>query len=265
MPKSVKRLSFQRVVTYTYTADMPGYAVESDANALVAANLPGGTNSIGLLLAGAPASGGVISNGAWSVSTAGTRVEPYGTFTPSFAYAIGARVAPSAANAARLHVVTVAGTSAASEPTWATTVGTTNVSGGATFMAIDKFAIPAVMAISTVYTAGQVLKPSTNSVKEYLVTVGGTSAASLPTFTSFDAVGNTTTSGGVTLLCIAGVTIYATQTLYSFGQAVKSSGAQTQEWICSVAGKTDDTAGTILTGTVGATVVSGTASFLRVA
>lgn len=265
MPKSTRRVTFTRSVTFTYTADVANYVGSSDADALAAANLPGGVNSIGELLAGSLAANGSISRGAWAVSGAGVLVEPIGLFVPSFAYSVGQRVAPSINPANRIFVVRTAGTSAGSEPTWNTTVGQTTASGGVTFMAIDRFATPTTRANSTAYTAGQVIRPSANSLKEYLVVTGGTSGAAAPSFVGAnDAVGATITDGTVTLLCIAGKSDYATLTNYFLGDVVTPNSSSSEEYVCVTAGRTDTSASSALTASVGNNVTIGTAAFRRV-
>lgn len=199
MAKTTKRITFTRTITLAYTADMPAFAAETDAAALAAANLPGGVNSIGNLLAQSAAANGTYSEGDWSVSGTGTAVEPYGIFVPSYAYAIGDRICPP--GSAVMQICRVAGTSAASEPTWSTTTGASTTSGGAQFTAVPKFYTVSNFAVSTAYTVGQIVRSATGNTREFMVTVAGTSAASAPTWPS--VVGNTVVSGGVTFLCIS--------------------------------------------------------------
>lgn len=200
MAKTTKRIAFTRTITLTYTADMPAFGAETDANALVAANLPGGVNSIGNLLAQSAAANGTYSEGAWSVSGTGAAIEPYGIFVPSYAYAIGDRICPP--GSAVMQICRVAGTTAASEPTWGTATGASTTSGGAQFTAVPKFYTSTVFAVSTAYnTVGQIVRSGAGNTREFMVTVAGTSAASAPTWPS--VVGNTVVSGGVTFLCIS--------------------------------------------------------------
>lgn len=199
MAKTTKRVEFQRTITVKYFADMPAFGAETDANALVAANLPGGINSIGNLLAQSAAASGTYTEGAWSVSTAGVAIEPYGIFVPSYAYAIGDRICPP--GSAVMQICRVAGTSAASEPAWSTATGASTTSGGAQFTAVPKFYTVSNFAVSTAYTVGQIVRSAGGSTRELLVTVAGTSAASAPTWPT--TVGTTVVSGGVTFLCIS--------------------------------------------------------------
>lgn len=199
MAKTTKRIEFQRTITVKFTADMPGFAAETDAAALSAAGLPNGVLNIGNLLARSTGANGVWTEGAWSVSTAGTAIEPYGIFVPSFAYAIGGRINPAGGD--RLQICRVAGTSAASEPTWSTTIGASTTSGGAQFTCVSKFYTVSNFAVSTAYTVGQIVRPTAGNTREFLVTVAGTSAASAPTWPT--TVGTTVVSGGVTFLCIS--------------------------------------------------------------
>lgn len=266
MSKSTKRVTFTRTVTQTYTADMAGFAGTSDANCLVAANQPNGVNAIGSLLAGTTSANGAINNGAWSVSGTGTYAEPIGVFAPSTVYQIGQVVAPTNVTPGSLLYVVTARASdfktGATEPTWGTTIGGTTVSGNVTFRAFAKHTAPLTFATSTSYTLGQRIRPSANSLKEFIVTTAGTSDISAPTWTSNDSLGTSVTSNTAVMLCIAGVTTYATQTRYALGDVIKPSSGSSEEWLCTVAGKTDGSSAP--TGSVGASVARGTATFLRV-
>lgn len=114
--------------------------------------------------------------------------------------AAGSRIAPvSPGN--RLFVVINSGTTGSTEPSWATTIGATTSSGTANFMAIDKFFTAATFAASTGYSVGQVVKPTSGSAAEFLVTSGGTSGGSAPAWPT--TIGSTVVSGGVTFLCIS--------------------------------------------------------------
>lgn len=199
MAKTTKRVEFQRTITLKYFADMPAFGASIDADALAAANLPGGINSIGNLLAQSAAAGGTYSEGAWSVSTAGVAIESYGIFVPSYANAIGDRINPP--GSAFLQICRVAGTTATSEPAWSTTVGGSTTSGGAQFTCVSKFYPTPTFVVSTAYTVGQIIKSAAGNTREFLVTVAGTSAASAPTWPS--TIGTTVVSGGVTFLCIS--------------------------------------------------------------
>lgn len=200
MAKTTKRVAFQRTITYTYFADMPGFSTETDAVALTAANLPGGSNSIGELLAGTNTANGTINKGAWSVSSAGVNIEPYSMWVASLATAIGARHTPTTGGN-RLYVATTNGTTAATEPTWSTTIGASVTSGTVTYRVIDKFGSVLTFAVSTAYTAGQVVKPTSGSTQEYVVTTAGTSAASAPTWGA--TLGQAITGGTAVFTLIA--------------------------------------------------------------
>ncbi len=199
MAKTTKRVEFQRTITVKYFADMPAFGAETDASALAAANLPGGINSIGNLLARSAAAAGTYTEGVWSVATAGVAIEPYGIFVPSYSYVIGDRICPPGATT--MQICRIAGTSAASEPAWATTTGTSTTSGTAQFTAVPKFYATPTFAVSTAYTVGQIVRSVGGNTREFLVTVAGTSAASAPTWPT--TVGTTVVSGGVTFLCIS--------------------------------------------------------------
>lgn len=210
MPKTTKRISFQRTITYTYTADMPLLSATGDADALIIANQPGGVNSLGELLAGSTSANGTISAGSWAVTGTSGNIEPYSIFVPSYAYTVGMRVSP-ANGGNRLYICRVAGTSGASEPTWDTTIGNDTVSSGATFIAVDKFGTSntggvtpssvRTFANNTAYTKGQIVKPSGGSAQEFVVTAAGTSASTgTPTWPT--TVGGSVTSGTATFLLI---------------------------------------------------------------
>jgi hypothetical protein len=266
MPKSVRRVTFQRQPTLTYTADMPGFVSQSNADLLAAANLPNGVNSLGELLAGSPAAAGNINQGTWAVSGTPYLAEPYGVFAPNTVYQIGQVVAPTNVTPGSLLYVVTARTgdfrTGATEPNWPTAVGNTVASGNVTFRAFLKHTLPTNFANSMTTTLGQRIRPSANSLKEFIVTTAGTAAASAPAWTSNDTVGASITSNTTTFICIAGCTVYGTQTLYGLGDVIKPSAGSTEEWVCTAAGKTDDSAAP--TGAVAASVTRGAATFQRV-
>ena len=71
-------------------------------------------------------------------------------------------------------------------------------------------------AISTVYTAGQIVLNPTPTAHIYVVTAGGTSAGSLPTFPT--VIGNTVTSGTVTIKNIGLTSDWVADTDYSYDE-----------------------------------------------
>lgn len=203
MAKTTARITFTKTKQFTVTLDFPGQTSLTDAELLTSAGGASGAFgqlSLGELLSGATGANGVISNGSWSVQTSKSAIEPYSMWFANTALTAGLRVAPTSPGN-RLYVATVAGTTGASEPSWSTTIGATQTNGAVTFMAIDKFFTAATFAVSTAYTAGQVVKPTSGSAAEFLVTVAGTSAASAPTWPT--TIGTTVTSGGVTFMCIS--------------------------------------------------------------
>lgn len=279
MPKNTRRITVTRTVTFTATIDTPGYPEETDANMLVlmggaAGNT--GTLSIGELLAGSNLSNnGTVTRSNWSVSGTSVNIEPYITRPRNTALALGQRVAsisPASGNEAalnKLFVVTAINTGTnggrtadvSTEPTWALTNGSTTADGGVTYSTIDKFPTILTFAASTAYALGAIVRPVANSPLEFLVTTPGTSAASAPTWSSADNVGSTLASGTVTFTCIAGNVTYAFQTPFELGAVVKPSSASTEQYLVTVAGRSDITA---LSTTVGASVTRGTATFKRI-
>ena len=90
---------------------------------------------------------------------------------------------------------------------------TTNVPDGVNRISAVALTISAAnFVVSTAYTAGQVLLNPTPDAFAYLVTVGGTSAVSLPAFPS---AGATVTSGGVTIKNI-GSSAFTNLTAFTF-------------------------------------------------
>jgi len=273
MPKSIRRVSFTRTVTFTTTVDLPGHPEETDANALVLAGGAAGNSgalSIGELLSGSVSNNGTVTRANWSVTGTSANVESYISRPQNLALSVGQRVAsisPAAAVAAaigKIFVVTTAGTTAnsSSEPTWNLTDGGTTTDGTVVYRTIPKFPTLVTFAINTAYTLGQIIRPSATSMKEYLVTTAGTSAGTAPTWTSNDAVGSSITSGTAVLLAITDTKTYSTLTVYGIGDIVKPSAASSEEYIVTVAGTTDVNA--TLTASVGATVTRGTVTFKRI-
>ena len=127
---------------------------------------------------------------------------------------------------------------------------------------MDKSALT-TFAAATVYAVGTILRPSTNSMKEFLVTTATTASTTAPTWTDLDGLGAASSlpvAGAV--ICIAGCETYAFQTQYALGAVVKPSATSTQEYLVTVAGRSDTTA--LSVATVGNTVTRGTATFKRI-
>lgn len=274
MPKNTRRVTVTRNVTFTTTLDVSGYPEETDANLLTllggaAGNT--GTLSIAELLAGSNlANNGSITRGNWAVSGASSNIEPYITRPQNGVLSLGQRVAsirPVTGNEAalgKLFFVATAGTTAniATEPTWSLTNGGTTADGTASLRTIDKFYTPTTFVAATVYAVGVIVRPSANSLKEFLVTTATTAATTTPTWTNLDALGaSSALPGAGAVLCIAGCLTYAFQTQYALGDVVKPSASSSEEYLVTVAGRSDVTA---LTTTVGASVVRGTATFKRI-
>lgn len=275
MPKNTRRVTVTRTVTYTTTIDFPGRPEETDATMLTllggaAGNT--GTLAIGELLAGSNlANNGEITKEDWSVTGTSANVEPYITRPQNTPLKLGQRVASIAPAAGKeqalekLFVVTVAGTTAnsAAEPSWALTNGSTTTDGTATFRTIPKFPTLTTFAAATVYAAGTILRPAAASLKEFLVTTATTAATTAPTWTGLDTLGAANSLPGAgAVVCIAGCAAYAFQAQYALGDVVKPAADSSQEYLVTVAGRSDTTA--LSVATVGNIVVRGTATFKRI-
>lgn len=274
MPKNTRRVTVTRAITYQTTIDVPGYPEETDANLLVllggaAGNT--GTLSLGELLAGSNlANAGVITKPNWAATGTTINVEPYITRPQNTALTLGQRVAsvtPPAtfeASLGKLFFVATAGTTqnVSTEPSWSLTDGGTTTDGTVTFRTIPKFPTLTTFAAATVYAIGTILRPAATSLKEFLVTTATTASTTAPTWTSIDTLGAANALPGAgNVICIAGCVTYAFQTQYALGDVVKPSAASSEEYLVTVAGKSDTTA---LTTTVGASVTRGTATFKRI-
>lgn len=274
MPKNTRRVTFTRTISYTTTVDVPGYPDESDANILTLSGGAAGntgTLSLGELLAGSASANGAINRGNWSVTGTSTNVEGYISRPQNTALAVGDRIAsttpPSGYSGAiaKLFVVTVAGTTAnsATEPNWNLTDGGTTTDGTVTYRTIPKFPSLLTFAVSTAYTVGQIVRPSSGSLREYLVTTAGTSAGSAPTWTNADTAGTTLTSNTAVFTALINVKTYANLTAYALGDVVKPSAASTQEYLVTVAGSTDAASAAPNLGSIDATTTIGTVTFKR--
>ena len=273
MPKSIRRATVTRTVTFTATIDVPGYPEETDANILVLAGGAAGntgTLSISELLSGSIAANGSITRANWSITGTSTNVESYISRPQNTALAVGTRVAsitPPAGLAAaigKMFVVTVAGTTAnsATEPSWSLTDGNTTTDGTVTFRTIPKFPTFVNFAINTAYTLGQIIRPTATSMREFLVTTAGTSAGTAPTWTNADTAGQTLTSNTAILTSLINVATYGQLTTYALGDVVKPSAASAEEYLVTVGGTTNTTA--TLSASVGSSVTIGTATFKRI-
>lgn len=276
MPKNIRRATFTHTVTYTFTTDFAGYPESPDATLLTLAGGAAGNTgilSIGDLLAGSIAASGVVTKGNWSVTGSSSNVEAYISRPQNTALAVGKRVAsvspPSgyAGAAAKMFMVTVAGTTAntTTEPNWNLTDGGTTTDGGVTYITFPRFPSISTFAVNTVYAVGQMVRPSSTSTKEYVVTVAGTSAGTAPTFASFDNYGETITSGGVTFMCVTDCNLVADYTVYAAGDVIKPVNTGNQELICTAAGTTGSGTVAFFTNAASNTpLVSGSATFQRV-
>lgn len=276
MPKNVRRATFTHTITYTFTTDFPGYPEETDTNLLTLAGGAAGNTgilSVGDLLAGSIAASGVLSKGNWSVTGTSVNVESYISRPQNTALTVGRRVASVSpptgytGATAKMYFVEVAGTTAnsATEPNWSMTDGGQTTDGTVTYRTLPRYPSFANFAVSTAYTLGQMVRPSGTSLKEYVVTVAGTSAASAPTWTNADNYAETITSGGVTFMSVTDCAVVGDYSLYALGDLVKTAAGSNLEFICTVAGTTGASASTALGAiSVGATVTNGTATFKRV-
>ena len=273
MPKSTRRITVTRTVTYTTTLDVPGFPEANSATVITAlggADGTSGTLALGELLSGSVANNGSISPTVWSASGSLVNIESYSTRVPDFVMQLGQRIASISPPAgyetarSRLFVVTArtgdfkTGASSA-EPSWNTTIGGTTADDAITFMAVDKFGTVGVYSAAA-RTAGTVVKPSSTSLKEFLVTAN-TTFSGTPTWTSFDSLGQT---GGTSsaLLCVSGCKTYGPLALFNMGDIVKPSSASSDEYIVTTGGKTDTTAS--LSASVGSSVTIGTVVFKRI-
>jgi hypothetical protein len=213
MAKTSRRVTFTRTSTHTFTSDFPGRVGATDADVLSSnggATATFGTMSIGELLAGAEANNGVISRGSWSVTGTSTDVEPFITRPNNTPLTLGQRLASvnsSAANVgARLFMVSVAGTTANSnpvtaEPSWNTAFNANTTDGTVTYIAIARFPSITNFAGSTAYALGSVVRSAPGQDDEFMVVATVSSSAAAPTWPT--AIGATVVSGGVTFRKIA--------------------------------------------------------------
>jgi hypothetical protein len=280
MPKNTRRVSVTRTVTFTATIDTPGYPEESDANMLVilggaAGNT--GTLSIGELLAGSNLSNnGTIVRGNWSASGASVNIDPYITRPQNTPLSLGQRIASvrprdgQEAALGKLFFVSVAGTTAnittpvnnSTEASWTLTDGNTTTDGTVTYRTIPKFYTPTNFVTATVYAVGTIVRPAATSLKEFLITTATSASTTAPTWTNLDTLGATNNLPGAgAVICISGCLTYAFQTQYALGDVVKPSAVSSEEYIVTVAGRSDTSA---LTASVNASVTRGTATFKRI-
>ena len=194
MATTTSQVTFQRTITYQFSAQFPGQAALTDAEALTVAGGAGGTFgilSLGELMAGSTvANQGAISKGSWSVVAASNKdVVNYSSWSASAALAVGDRIIPTTPSA-NVYTVTTAGTTGATEGTATAVAATATVSGG-------------VYKIATVGTTDFTLIGSLNN------TVG----------TVFLATGAGTGSGATTLVWPASGS--ATSGMVTFSTASK--------------------------------------------
>lgn len=288
MPKNTRRITVTRTVTYKATIDVPGYPNKADSEVLTLLGGAAGTTgplSIAELLAGSSlANNGVITKTNWAATGTSTNIEPYGTRPRNTALPLGARVVspkPAVGKEAALgkvFVVTAINSAVNggrtadvdTEPSWVLTDGDTTTDGGVTYRTVPKFGAPVDYAANTVYAKGTILRPSTNSAKEYLVATANTAAATTPVWGSSDTVGTVVPfQTGGSAICIAGCKTYAFLTSYALGDIVSPSATSTQEYLVTVAGRSntsplENTETVPATDVaVGASVTHGTATFLR--
>lgn len=272
MPKNTRRVTVTRTVTFQATIDTVGRPEETDANMLTLLGGAAGSTgplSIAELLAGSSSANGSVVRANWSVTGTSVNIEPYATRTPNLAMALGQRITSIAPQAGyegalnKLFVVTTAGTTGASttEPQWNLTDGLTTVDGSVSFRTIPKFPTITTFAINTSVALGTIVRPSANSLKEFLSLGVGTTAGSPPTWTNSDTVGGVVTSNTAQFVCIAGVRTYAFNTVFALGDVVKPSAGDSAEYLVTTAGTSDTTA---LSASVGASVTRGSAVFKRI-
>ena len=291
MPKNTRRVTVTRQVTFQTTIDVPGYPDKTGPELIeilggAAGNT--GTLSLGELLAGSDlANAGTITRANWAAVGTPIRIEPYITRPRNAALTVGQRVVsitPVAGNEAALgkvFIVTEVNTGtnggrtadSATEPTWTLSNGGETTDGGIKYRTADKFPTLSNYTQSTAYSVGTIFRPAAASLKEYMVVVQNASAASTPAFATSpnDTIGSTVAfQTGGSAICIAGVKTYAFQAQYALGDVVKSASGASDEFLVTVAGRSNTQTfhangdGTGALPAAGDSVVRGTATFKRI-
>lgn len=260
MTQTTARTTFTKTVTYTFTADFPNQPGASAATLLAAGGgatpTAGSMLSLGELLAKSTvafAGNGAVS-GAWSAG-APSYVEPYTLYTPGLLETVGDHVSPTFPTN-RLYVCTVAGTTT-TEPVTAVAATAlvastvyTITSAGTTTLAQWQAAGASGMAVGLIFTAtANTVGTGTCSTSAWPTTVGATivNGCTYMTVDKFAVVAALATTTAIT---------------YTVGVLFRNS---TAEFLVTTGGLA--VAGTSLATTtpIGGTVVSGAATFTRVA
>lgn len=296
MPKNTRRITVTRTVTYTTTIDNPGMVdiAHTAADSVTLNKIGGATGATGVmaiaeLLAGSDwVHNGTITKGDWSISSKAD-VEPYITRPKNTALPIGARVVSTNPGKekliaqSKLFVVTAIdktvndGRTANSntEPDWSLGHGVETTDGGIKYRTLPKFPNSnqlVAFAEKTAYSIGVVLKPSANSLKEFLVIAATNTNTTTPVWTNWDSTDGLerALTGGGRVICIAGCKTYDYLTQYAVGDLVKPAKDSSQEYLVIVAGKSNTKvlekteAATPADVAPGGEIVHGTAKFRRI-
>lgn len=260
MPLSTARVIFTKTVVFSFTADFPNQTGASAATLLAAAGTATGTTgsmlSLGEMLSRSTVAyvGSVNYGAGWAAGTP-SYVEPYTMYAAGLLEKVGARVSPTFPTN-RLYVCTVPGTTTA-EPV--TSVAVTALVPGTvyTITAVGNTTLAQWQAAgASGSNVGLVFTASANTVG-----TGTCSVSAWPT-----AVGDTVAIGATYMGFdkFATVVAMATTTAITYAAGVLFRNS-TAEFLVTVGGLA--TSGTSLATTtpIGGTVVSGAATFLRVA
>ncbi len=261
MTQTTARSTFTKTVVYTFTADFPNNPGASAATLLSAAGGATPANgtmlSLGELLAKSPTAfvGSVTSTLGWTNPTAPVYVEPYTMYSASTLLAVGARISPTYPTN-RLYIATVAGTTT-TEPV--TSVNATALVAGTVYTI--------TAAGTTTLAQWQAAGASGNTVGLTFVATGNTVGTGTCSTSAWPTTVGNTVVNGATLMCVdkfATVAALATTTAvtYSAGVLYRNS---TAEFLVTVGGLAVGGTSLATTTPIGGTVVSGAATFLRVA
>ena len=274
MAKTTKRITFTETKTFTYTVDMPGWASYTDAQALLQANTPNGSNTLGELLAGSIANNGSITSNAFvqqiNVTAGGSGYTSAPTVSFSGGGGTGATAVAVISGGAVVSVVVTAGGSGYTSVPSVSFSGGAGTGAAATAITSDWAISGTGTAIETynmytnnyAYTAGQQVTSTTPTNRLFVCRTAGTTTSSEPTWNT--TIGSTTNSGTAVFIAVdkfAAINTFAISTAYSLGTIVKPTAGSTSEFVVTAAGTSASTTPTWPTA-IGGTVTSGTVTFL---